>query len=590
MPFLISQAQEVRPAKAEILPDERKRLTRFVSWKQNSELPLQLTYNYGDADVFTNPPTGWSGLRLIDAQSDYSLSNNGAGNDPIIRLTYEQISDTGETQVGGTETTVLEDGRVSRTLTYIQFSNVAYTPTAAGTAGSGGFLLNEVANDNGSVRTIRRTYVESGLLSQADETKNNGKLLIRTLTYAITTPPTPSGYTLISENRRGPDGYEILTYTFAKGDGQISQEDSVRNDGKLLLRTIRHLTAPGGSNPISTPGGYVSIGNSFQEADGYRIWTASFADGDGEISRDTSYRQSVDEGTSGLTFITVRHLTASSVSSNPVSIPGGFILTGVDRSDQDGYRVWTVSFARGDGIVDTSITARQDGLREVTIVSLGTKEVPDGVVIRDDEREADGYVVYTVTSIQAADGDADPTAASIEFERYVPFTYPGRAKAYNYTSASPAWENYDVFRSPPVTADVVGTITVTYQTSDEIGSVSNYWNPSEWAVIEADWTTLGEVPGHQISALPGYRSVSDTPLTFVASTIASDAAGTMLGNVVYGGTTATLVVYGGPDDPGGNTYTLDVTVEPAFTSITGTVYYRRTQVVATIPAQDALPV
>jgi len=364
MPFLISQAIEVRPAKAEILPDERKRLTRFVSWKQNSELPLQLTYSYGDVDVFANPPTGWDGLRLIDAQSDYSLSNNGAGNDPIIRLTYEQISATGETQVGGTETTVLEDGRVSKTLTFIQFSNVVYTPTAAGTAGEGGFLISEVANDNGSVRTIRRTYVESGLLAQVDETKNNGKLLIRTLTYAITTPPTPSGYTLISQNVRGPDGYQILTYTFAKGDG--------------------------------------------------------------EISRDETYRQSVNQGSTGLTFITIRHLTASSVSSNPITTPSGFILSGVEHVDQDGYRVWTGSYARGTGTVINDVTGRSDGSIAYVVTTLSaTATTPSnpsgGTAYLTDLTNAIGDGFYTNRAVYIK------LPATVTLKQPFTFNMPGTA-------------------------------------------------------------------------------------------------------------------------------------------------------------------
>jgi len=532
MPFLISQAIEVRPAKAEILPDERKRLTRFVSWKQNSELPLQLTYSYGDADVFSAPPTGWEGLRLIDAQSDYSLSNNGAGNDPIVRLTYEQISATGETQVGGTETTVLDDGRVSRTLTYIQFSNVSYTPTPAGTAGSGGFLIGETANDNGSVRTIRRTYVESGLLAQVDETKNNGKLLIRTLTYAITTPPTPSGYTLISENKRGPDGYEILTYTFAKGDG--------------------------------------------------------------EISRRTGYNKSNDEGTTGVTTVDIAYLTAPSVATDPTTTPGiDFQKKYVDLQDRDGHRIWNVAYVRATGRISVSIRARHDGLREVTYVSyvsLGERVAPSGAVILDDEDLEDGYVKYVVTAMQTASGGNDPTAATITFERLVPFTYPGRAKAYNYTATDPNWEMYDVFRSPPATVDVLAEIQVTYQTNGALGSLSNHWNPKEWATIQAEWTTLGNMPGHTVQALPGYRSVSDSPLSFTASVIADEVGGTMMGNIVFGGTTAKVTVFGGPEDPGGNTYTLDATIEPAFTTASGTKYYRKTVVTATIPAQEALPV
>ncbi len=506
--FLISQAIEVRPAKAEILPDERKRLTRFVSWKQNSELPLQLTYSYGDADVFTSPPTGWEGLRLIDAQSDYSLSNNGAGNDPVVRLTYEQISNTGLTQVGGTETTVLEDGRVSKTLTYIQFSDVSYTPTAAGSAGSGGFLISEVANDNGSVRTIRRTYVESGLLSQVDESKNNGKLLIRTLTYAITVPPAQSGYTLISENKRGPEGYEILTYTFAKGDG--------------------------------------------------------------EISRDETYRQSVDQGSTGLTFITIRHLTASSVGTNPVSLPSGFILSGIDRNDQDGYRIWTASYAKGTGTVITDVTGRSDGSLVYIVTTLSatstTPTYPGAVpAYLTDLTNAlgDGFYTNRATYIKPPATDT--------FKRQVSFQNPGAASFGSGTQLT---------LQPPCTQTLLANIEVSYdvtQISDTPFTVTAYA-----AFFDSYVPYLN--PG--ISPTPGVAPTDTRTVAPVASSkglngYLSGATGITDTNDYYNGVfcqryDATLLSSIPSSGPSGSTV-IGVDNDVYLTATNGVVVYRRTK-------------
>jgi hypothetical protein len=43
---------------------------------------------------------------------------------------------------------------------------------------------------------------------------------------------------------------------------------------------------------------------------------------------------------------------------------------------------------------------------------------------------------------------------------------------------------------------------------------------------------------------------------------------------------------GGPEDPVGNTYTIETPLlEEAFTDIDGTQYYRKTIITATIPAQ-----
>jgi len=444
-----------------MLADGRKRLTRFVSFKQNSEFPAEMGQSLAvDTDATENwasPPTGWESLYLISATTDTSLSPNGSGNNPVTILTYEQ----------------------------------------------------------------------AGTTSDTTETRNNGKLLIRTIRAVHTAPATPSGYILIREQDDNPSGFDVFTYTFAQGSG--------------------------------------------------------------EISRSTQYPQSDDAGTTGVTAITIRHLTASSVGTDPTSSPGaGYVKTGEDKSDQDGYRVWTITYAKGTGLVSQLISARQDGLREVTNISLGTRVAPDGVVIRDDYRIVEGYKVYTVSTIQEADGGADPTDATVTFERYVPFTYPGRAKTFQETVNS--YIMLDVFLSPPVTTDVKATITVTYTTTATIGTVSDYWNPSEWATLRAAWVGWGDKPYNQVTALTGYRSVSATPIEVTASVVGDGSDVSCLGNPVFGGEKAKIWCTGGPADPGGNSYTLDVTIEPAFVSTAGTKYYRKTVVTAAIPTQAALPV
>jgi hypothetical protein len=457
--FLNSQYREVRPARAEMLADGRKRLTRYVSFKQNSEFPAEM----GGAvptttDAATNwasPPTGWENLYLISATTDTSLSPNGSGNNPVTILTFEQ----------------------------------------------------------------------SGTTSDTTETRNNGALLIRTIRSVHTAPATPDGYTKIRDQDDNPNGFDVFTYTFAKGVGEIGQQ--------------------------------------------------------------VSYAQSDDAGTTGATVTTIRYIVAGEGTVQPTTLSGS-VKIGEDYTDQDGYRIWTTTWAKGTGLVSQLISARQDGLREVTNISLGTRVAPDGVVIRDDYRIVEGFKVYTVSTIQEADGGSDPTDAEVEFERYVPFTYPGRAKTFQETVNT--YIMLDVFLSPPVTTDVKATITVTYTTTATIGTVANYWNPSEWATLRAAWVGWGDKPYNQVTALTGYRSVSATAIEVTASVVGDGSDVSCLGNPVFGGEKAKVWCTGGPADPGTNTYTLDVTLEPAFVSTAGTVYYRKTVVTATIPAQASLPV
>lgn len=191
MSYLIQQGVEIRVARAELLADGRKRLTRFISFKQNGEFPLQLSYAYGDLDPFNGTfPTGWDDLRLVKVEADNSPANNGAGNDPVLAVTYE----------------------------------------------------------------------EPGTVTQRDDTGNNGALLTRTIVSFYTTPATPSGYTLVSENVENVNGYPYKAYKFVKGTGEISraidygQSDDQGTTG-VTRTTIRYLVVPSATvQPTSLAG------------------------------------------------------------------------------------------------------------------------------------------------------------------------------------------------------------------------------------------------------------------------------------------------------------------------------------------------
>lgn len=269
--------------------------------------------------------------------------------------------------------------------------------------------------------------------------------------------------------------------------------------------------------------------------------------------------------------------------------PTGFVLIGPAAQNPNGLPVYTYQFAKGSGAVAHMVHSRQDGLREVTVIALGTRIVPDGgIVIRDDDEARDGHTVYTVSAIESKNG-GDPLPTTFSFERFVQFTYPGRAVAFERTSAN-GWKIIDLFQSPPVATEVLATVTIFYQTSSEIADLpAPHWNPGTWATAQMDWTGLGNSPGFAVEPLPGYRAAPAATLAYTAPLVANGLGGTLCGRIIYGNTTGQLRVSGGPEDPSGNTYVLDATVEPAFIGVDGTVYYRKTIVTATIPEQAALP-
>jgi hypothetical protein len=459
---------ELRKPDVEVLPDGRIRITRYIAAGHGDRDYSEVTESVGTAD---------KGLATALLVKKGMAQVNGK--DAIVK-TYEVRNASSETLVGLPDVQYTESGQKTMVYDYIQMSSGTYTPGTIGSTQAPDdatcILRTEQVEDDGTTRQIRRVFINKGLLQQSDETKNNGALLLKTFVYLndAPVPNPPPNYTLISQRTENPNGLETTTYTYAYGTGEISREDTTSNNGALLRATIRHLSPPGiVVNPISTPGGYtlvdesyqdadghkiwtavyvqgtgeisrdidynnsatqgsngitrttirylvvpaatvqpttlagsVEIGRSVQDLDGHRIWTTVWAKGTGEISRDTRYVQSTVPGTNGATIVTIRHLTAISVNVNPTSEPT-YVMVSEDKSDQDGYRVWTVVYAKGTGIVVTDVDIRNNGkLKIYHRIGLGaapttpTSDPSIGgtvVLISQNERNDNGYVIYDYT-------------------------------------------------------------------------------------------------------------------------------------------------------------------------------------------------
>lgn len=592
MSFLRTRTAELRAPETLVLPDSRKRLTRFYGVAQSGVLPPDLDLPWGTLDEGP-APDGWTGLRLTNRQLSDDVPLQGKDSRPILQLIYEQIDESAETPVGGNDYTRLEDGRTALVLEWVQFSTGTPTPGTVGTDtapnDTNAFLQKEESPDDGTLRRIKRTYVYEGIIETDEQIKNNGALSIKSITSVKSVPGTPSGYTLIGKPTQAPNGLPVYKYTFAKGNGVVSIDNEFRlsNDGGatgMTVITIRYISDPSTSdNPISGPVGFVLVKITYEEQDGYKVWTGIYSNGTGLII------DSEESKNNGKLIIYSRTSINSSPDAPSASIGGSVVLIShSNRRDRfhEGVIIYEASWAEGNGVIKENIRTRSDGLREQTYVSLGTRVAPAGAVIEDDSEDIDGVTRYTVTSMQSYSG-GDPTDSAYTVFKHVPFTYPGRAKAYSKTAEN-GWKALDVFLSPPVETLVEGTVTVTYQTSNALPS-GDIWQPKDWATIEAEWIGLNNFPAFHIEALRGYRSVDSSPLSLEVSIWAGDAGGTMMGKVIFGGTTAKVTVTGGPDDPAG-TQTLEASVEYAFTDTSGTIYYRATKITASIPSQADLPV
>lgn len=213
------------------------------------------------------------------------------------------------------------------------------------------------------------TYLEPGILSESDDFSNNGKLQVRSITAFGVVPETPEGFVLVGSQASDVEGIPTRVYRFAKGEGEISRDPQSSNNGKLQTVAIRRLSAPDGTldaAAFAAGEGFVLVsGPSYQEADGHRVWSASFAKGEGEISRDPN-------GGEDGTALAIRYLSQPAVSVSPIEPPEDFFLVdGPSFQEADGHRVWSATFAKGNDVLITD----EDGTRRriVTAYDLETE-------------------------------------------------------------------------------------------------------------------------------------------------------------------------------------------------------------------------
>jgi len=451
------------------LPDFRQRVERrydvlnFIP-KDPAKILAECWLPLGTTDV------AYTNCYLIDQRVEGIGGGHSHGNyyepnkfPPVLLRTFEELSPTGETQVGQPGVELDQYNNRIVTIDYLQLNVGTSTYQIPGTTPapspfSDCILKTEERKNDGTLMRIHRTYISSGQLTQTDDIKFGGKVLVRSVSSIGVEPVTPVGWTVITQN---------------------------------------------------------------------------------------------------VEFV-------------------------------NGLKVYRYEFVLGDGLIEEAINSRQDGLREVTDISFGTKVIPAGVVIRDEYRESDGYKIYTVTSIQSDSGSA-PTSGSYSVQRIVDFPYPGRAKLFTETYNSRT--SLDIYMSPPVQMRVVATISVSYQNTNTFSVPSDLWAPKDWAVSRSQWISFGNNPHNKVEALHGYLFIGSSSATVTASNVAPiDAA--IFGNPIYGGSTAKITLSGGPTDPAGTTKTLEAYLDerPAFISVTGTKYYRLTTVSIEIPTPPSLPV
>lgn len=422
-----------RSPRCEKQPDGRLRVTRILDCLNNipkdpAELLAKVWIDWGTPDPeFTN-------CRLVkqDVSGQEGPFRKPCEEPPQLVRVYEEIAAApAETMVG--EPGVSWDQYDNRivVIDYVAFSAGTATyqipgVTAAPAPNQDAILKTEERADDGTLYRIRRTYSSGGILSDTEELRFGGKLKLRTIRSLNEVPATPSGYTLVTTGTDFTRGLELYIYGFAAGGGGggggtgtggiIStdityHQSSDQGTTGVTVETIRYLTDLSiVANPITTPSGLVLISVDFETEAGYKLWTGVYAKGIGEVDRRYSLtyggRSSTpeDAGAQGVNTVTIRHLTATSVTSNPTSNPNNLcVLIDIDHQDQDGYRLWTAVWVNGSTDRVVTATETREGAHLIIYhrvgygVEPGTPDPTIGGTVTQfssDTKMANGYAIY----------------------------------------------------------------------------------------------------------------------------------------------------------------------------------------------------
>lgn len=559
-----------RAEKVEVLPDQRLRVSQIYD-------VLDYIPRNGEASFLTEIKLPWgtphptyANCRLVKQDENGQIENPfKKPNDPppqLIRV-WEEIPANNQVIVGEPSINYDQYGRKTVEIDYVQFSagttiyNYVVGTTTAPAPNSACVLKTYESTNDGTLIRKHLTFIDSGVLSDNEELKFDGKLKLRTITALNEIPATPTGYTPVTQSIEYVQGLPVYRYGFASAASSIG------------------------------------LG--------------------GEISRSTEYKLSPDQGTTGVTVTTIEYLTDQSVNTNPISGPGGSELIEVTYRDNDGFRTWRGVYASGTGLVKDDKDIRNGGKlivysrtainaapsapsatiggtvvlinqsqRNGTDATAGTIVYDyqwaegNGQISLDVEGREDGSLVYTVVELSAtASAPANPTGGTAYctkldqagqggywLNRAVWIKLPATRtykKQITFSRPGLALFNSDVLQLlPPTQQDLLADCEVSYGTTQDS---TTPWSVLFYASLYELYTPADTgIQVANIRGLGGYLAGAN----FISGT-----------NSAYNGVIcteweATLISSSPTSRPTGVT-TIAVDNDPYLTDINGTAIYRR---------------
>jgi len=436
-----------RAERVEVQPDARLRVTQvydvldYVVRNGEASFLADIKLPWGD------PHPTYANCRLVKQDVTGQIENLARRpNDPppqLIRV-WDQIPENDQVIVGEPGISYDQYGRKTVVIEYIQFSAGTSTySTVVGTTAAPSpnelcILKTYESTNDGTLIRKKLTFIDSGQLADDENYKFGGNVIIRTLTYLNEIPPTPAGYTLVTQSTEFIEGLPVYRYGFIKASGSGSGATGVISDKTsynispdqgttgVTVRTIRKVTPDSiTTNPIDNPLGYELIDVDYDDQDGYRLWTAVYAFGQGVISSD------IDISNDGKLYVYNKR-SINAVPAAPSPSIGGTVVpikTSV-RNGADGTAgtvIYDYQWAEGNGIISNKSQTREDGSIVYTVVELDAAAMTPAYpgagtayLVALDQDARDGHYVNTATYIKPP--------ATVTLKKIVSFKMPGLAQ------------------------------------------------------------------------------------------------------------------------------------------------------------------
>lgn len=365
-----------RARKIDVLPDSRLRVTerldaQYQLYKNAAAFVADVLLPWGTAcEDFPE-------CRLVSQPSSGQIENaydNPNDPPPVLLRVYEEIPEDDRVIVGEPGISFDQYGRKSVVIEYIQFSDgsTAYADvvgTTAAPAPNAACILKTVEGSNdGTLRSYKLTFIDSGEMARDYTLNFGGNLIILTITSLNEIPATPAGYTLFGPGVEYVEGLPLYRYRFSAVNG-------------------------GG-----VPGAAAEIDRQYYNAQGGTV----------------QFNPAAPTSSDGTVKAVIQYITDPTVTSNPIPLPSGFVLVGLEQQQNEGYKTWTGTYYFADGlVVDESTISDTGGLVIYHRVSYGSAPAAPSATIGGTVTEfdssvtqQDGYVRYEKKWAEG-DGEVD---------------------------------------------------------------------------------------------------------------------------------------------------------------------------------------